>query len=532
MRLPRFTTLELLLAATLIALMLGLFTAAWRHGAPDEICQFCLSPGEKHLAARFKSGHVRVWRIDGVRPRLVARAFGTAPKPKEHHWLMECMYFVDDDRLLKLESYQLNRRVNVRELNLASGKVTDILQIPQPFAQQGWVAVDSSRLFIAQWGTPNVWCYDVKQRQFEREFAVGTEHIWSLALSADGSRLIVHDFKGTVHVVDAATGASQATLPDIPIEINSMALSPDGSQIIAPGSKSSSTRAPSSGALTSLVSFDAKTGAAPSDWLTTLKSRAIWVEMSRDGQWLAVCDQPDATEFYHLPTKKRVRTITHDQLRAASAFLGLSQFKLTPDGKSLLVASGNQIMCWDIATGKLVRTIGGSESRLVPIAIFLGGFAFWSVAWGIVRKRSRESFAVISQPAPVYDLRERLPTPFTPPPLAMRLCWGLMIAGGLVALAIPIGMMFIAGPWLFPTLYFSLLVGIAAIGRGAAGDSTRLRRLAMLQLANMIALDLVNVVFAAMEYALLRTDSAQDYLRTRAADLSPRTATTAAALSS
>ena len=95
----------------------------------------------------------------------------------------------------------------------------------------------------------------------------------------------------------------------------------------------------------------------------------------------------------------------------------------------------------------------------------------------------------------------------------MKLCWGLMIVGGLIALAVPIVMMFLVGPWLFPTVYFSLLVGVAAISRGAARDCAGLKQTAALQLANLVALDVANVVFAAMEYALLRSTAVKEYVQ-------------------
>jgi hypothetical protein len=150
------------------------------------------------------------------------------------------------------------------------------------------------------------------------------------------------------------------------------------------------------------------------------------------------------------------------------------------------------------------------SARAVPMAASIAGFAAWGVAWGIVRKRGRESLAKIGAPGTKDHPRQRLPTPS--PPLALTACWGLMIVGGLVALGIPIALMFTIGPLLFPTIYFSLFVGLAAIARGAARDSMNLKRTASLQLANMIALDLANVVFAAMEFALLRTDRVKAYL--------------------
>jgi hypothetical protein len=133
---------------------------------------------------------------------------------------------------------------------------------------------------------------------------------------------------------------------------------------------------------------------------------------------------------------------------------------------------------------------GGLPSRIVPAAVFIAGFAIWAAAWGVIGRR----------------LHPR------PTPRGVRLCWGLMIAGGMVALAIPIALMFVVGPWLFPTIYLSLLVGTTAIAHGAAGETRGLARTATLQVANIVALDPANVLFAAMEFALLRSARVRDYL--------------------
>jgi hypothetical protein len=129
--------------------------------------------------------------------------------------------------------------------------------------------------------------------------------------------------------------------------------------------------------------------------------------------------------------------------------------------------------------------------------------------WGIVRKRTRIQIPAIANGP---QIAEQMPAP-SAAPLGIRLCWGLMMVGGLVAIAIPIVMMFATGPRLFPTIYFSLIVGMLAIARGAAGETRWLRRTAALQLANIIAFDAANVVLAAMEYALLRSPRVAEYLR-------------------
>jgi hypothetical protein len=150
------------------------------------------------------------------------------------------------------------------------------------------------------------------------------------------------------------------------------------------------------------------------------------------------------------------------------------------------------------------------KARAAPMAAFIASFAVWAVVWGIVRKRGRESLAKNGSRELQDSPRQRLPTPSAP--LAMKVCWGVMVIGGMVALGIPIVLMFTLGPLLFPTIYFSLFVGLAAIARGAARDSVDLRRTAELQLANMVALDPANVVFAAMELALLNSRSVREYL--------------------
>ena len=156
------------------------------------------------------------------------------------------------------------------------------------------------------------------------------------------------------------------------------------------------------------------------------------------------------------------------------------------------------------------------SSRLTPIGSFVASFVAWAVVWGLTRSRGRESLATKDLRQPNSSSCPRLPTSSDlPVPLAMILCWGLMVVGGIVALGIPIVLMFTFGPRLFPTIYFSLFVGLAAIARGAARDSINLKRMAALQLANMIALDPANVVFAAMEFALLRSRSVKNYLSNR-----------------
>ena len=52
----------------------------------------------------------------------------------------------------------------------------------------------------------------------------------------------------------------------------------------------------------------------------------------------------------------------------------------TPDGKSLVTVNGNRaVHVWDVATGRIVRTIGSPESQFREIAIAADGEAMATI---------------------------------------------------------------------------------------------------------------------------------------------------------
>jgi hypothetical protein len=98
------------------------------------------------------------------------------------------------------------------------------------------------------------------------------------------------------------------------------------------------------------------------------------------------------------------------------------------------------------------------------------------------------------------------------PPAELRNCWGLMVAGGLIAILIPISMLFLIGPIIYPMVYYSLFVGVMAIVRGAARDTLGLRKLAKMQMGNILLCDAINVILGVIEWLLLRRPHVQQYL--------------------
>src|SRR4029079_7142937 len=100
MRHFRFSILQLLLASTLVALVLGLVTSAWRASQYQAIEQICFSPSGNALAARYSGGGVSVWRLDQGSPKLVARAPG---KLGFLSFDFGSIHFIAEDKLLKSE---------------------------------------------------------------------------------------------------------------------------------------------------------------------------------------------------------------------------------------------------------------------------------------------------------------------------------------------------------------------------------------------------------------------------------------------
>ncbi|HEX5104113.1 MAG TPA: hypothetical protein VFV87_09900 [Pirellulaceae bacterium] len=143
-----------------------------------------------------------------------------------------------------------------------------------------------------------------------------------------------------------------------------------------------------------------------------------------------------------------------------------------------------------------------TDWRWLQILLFTAGFAGWAAVWGIVSTRNRRYRISILTSA----LGEC-------PPTELKLCWGLMFLGGCAALTIPISLLFLWGPFLFPTMYFALLVGVMAVARGAARDTQGLGHVATLQSICFVACDPINLILGAMELNLLRRPSVQEFLR-------------------
>jgi hypothetical protein len=97
-------------------------------------------------------------------------------------------------------------------------------------------------------------------------------------------------------------------------------------------------------------------------------------------------------------------------------------------------------------------------------------------------------------------------------PWGLRLCWLLMVVGGLVALLVPVSAILFGRsgmPW---TNFVSLFVGIVTISRAGSRDTLGLLGVVRLQAINIIACDFLNFAFAAIEFSLLRRPRVKQFL--------------------
>jgi len=135
-----------------------------------------------------------------------------------------------------------------------------------------------------------------------------------------------------------------------------------------------------------------------------------------------------------------------------------------------------------------------SQSRLVEALIITTGLVGWSVAWGVVARR-----------------QQPIATEFKPP-VELKLIWGLMFVGGLVAVATPVALLVIAGlqPW--PGVYYALYLGVVLTASAASRRSRHLSQVVYLQLLSLFACDPVNFLLGLIAQRLLRRPYVQGYL--------------------
>jgi WD40 repeat protein len=377
MRPFRFSMLQLLLASTLVALVVGLLTSGWRASRYQYIAQVCFSPSGQYLAAYYSGGAVQVWRLDQGRPRLVARVFGRAGL---FNYEMGSIHFVGDDKLLKVETQfgSLKPGVQVRQLDIPTRHVTDVAFIestsPVPLA----LAATADRLLISDWNTGVLSSYNLKTGRLERNWTFPTPVYGQTGTATGGTTVATFGPKGTeIYVIDLESDRT-------PIEIDGnahLAVSRDGrfvttTFIVTP-------TPPDDEEKLFLSVHDSSTGKSTA----TIRSKLQTVNallITPDNSKLAATDG-STIECFDLSSHELLATLATDD--PAPGYI--NGCALAPTGDRLATHSGSEIVYYDLSGDKKTRDVLSGDPRLVEIILFTLGFAVWSVVWGFVAKRER-----------------------------------------------------------------------------------------------------------------------------------------------
>ncbi|MEX2173412.1 MAG: hypothetical protein WD872_03565 [Pirellulaceae bacterium] len=383
-RIPRFSTLQLLLAAALCALLLGLFTSAWRASDFAQVTAVRFSPDGKHLVARYQSGSVQVWNVES-RPRLSARLTGRGLYGYE----AEGVHFAGDAELVDIDQRFGSGGqplATVRTVDLRTSAVTSRFS----FVATNYVGVYEAAgdtVAIADWSGAKIECYSLADRQLVCQISNVYPYL-DTALTPDGRTLLWRDANASLMISDTASGQTVQTIPAV--NVTAAAIDPAATRVAMVGGQL--TR--QGNAIVEL--YDLQRGQTVQEIATDLPA-PHWTTFTADGRRLAVADW-QAVELYDLATRRRLGRVLLDEPSQTTFFslvmqgpngAGFGQPALSPDGRTLATIDGSRIRCWNMQIGKLRAAVGGQQ-RGLQIAIFTIGFAIWSAAWGIVSRRQRE----------------------------------------------------------------------------------------------------------------------------------------------
>ncbi|OQB40205.1 MAG: WD domain, G-beta repeat [Candidatus Latescibacteria bacterium ADurb.Bin168] len=238
--------------------------------------------------------------------------------------------------------------------------------------------------------------YDLSEANLVRTMGGGAGYVSSLALSADGQRLVAGYWGASIGIWRTSDGSLERTIPTA-YSVNSVAVTPSGQTIVSSGAGSSGIDVwrQSDGELvrrlmghTSEVTCvaiapDGQTvvsgGYHPDNtvkvWrlsdgqlLRTLTghTHAVYcVAVSPDGQTI-VSGSYGAINVWRMPDGALLRTLT---LPSQSQVNGLA---VTPDGRSVISASGYPdiaVRIWRLSDGFLLRTLTGHALSVTSVAV-------------------------------------------------------------------------------------------------------------------------------------------------------------------
>ena len=248
-------------------------------------------------------------------------------------------------------------RCDLQLWRVADGQRTSVLRAEAAPTSVAFSA-DGTRL-LAAYSDGSVRLWDVRSGSVVGRFMAHPRATRAAALSPDGRTIAGGGGDGSIHLVDVESGArvrSFAPSPDprllaegVTPRVHALAFSPDGGVLVS-GHEG----------FTGAYAWDPRTGRQLAA-LAPGGTEVIGVAFSRDGATLATA--PEAGQVITLWETATWRARRKLDCRGAAEILG----GFSADGRRLWTATANEVWCWDLSSGRRLRSLVGHRDDVTAV---------------------------------------------------------------------------------------------------------------------------------------------------------------------
>jgi WD40 repeat protein len=367
----------------------GFFTNwSWGDAALTDVA---FSPDGRQLAVGMASGAIRLWDVAGGKELLPAGG---------HQGAVTALFVSADGKTLTSTAADST----LRRWDLATGKEQGRVALPAGAGRA--VYSPDGKTFAFGTGTDKLHLWDAATGKERHVFTCGGKLGWALppaggglTLTADGKRLALRDYDGTIRLYDPLNGAEAGKfsikVPDQPTVafVNGVApgiaYTADGSRLaIVGGSGAGDVNAFDNGlsAGNSVVRLWDVAAGRPTLQFESRKLDVLSLTMAPNGWLLGTAHGDGTVSLWETITgKERLRLKTRDGSLLAGvtgAFGGgnrktdVKLFSLVFSADGRLLAGGGEdrrIHVWDVRTGKKLAALAGHDGPIQCLAFLPDG---------------------------------------------------------------------------------------------------------------------------------------------------------------